>query len=138
MSILYIGARHLHLPVISMLPILHGFLVLEDERGQTTFSGDHGRGLISTPLLAYEASYLLEHADRHDVVVLHPAWTQIDAVVVLTSFRTTKARINALGLTYNPLNCNCNTVVTTLVLQAGLELPPPPALFLPGWGRSIP
>ncbi len=39
--------------------------------------------------------------------------------------------------TYNSLSFNYNTVITTLILQAGLEVPPPPALLLPGYGCSI-
>ena len=41
------------------------------------------------------------------------------------------------NLTYNPLTRNCNMVVSTLVLQAGLALPPAPAHFMPGYGQSI-
>jgi len=42
MSTLFIGARHLHSPVLFVLPILQGFLVLEDVHGRSTFSGDRG------------------------------------------------------------------------------------------------
>ncbi len=33
MSDLFIGARHLHAPLISVMRVLHGFLVLDDEQG---------------------------------------------------------------------------------------------------------
>ncbi len=139
MSDLFIGARHLHAPLISVMPVLHGFLVLDDEQGyRTTFGGDQAQGLpFGSPLVLYEERYTAGHGDAHGVVVLRLAWPNITAEIVRTSFRTTQSRIGALNLIYNPLTRNCNMVVSTLVLQAGLALPPPPARFVPGYGQSI-
>jgi len=151
MSTLFIGARHLHLPVLSVLPILHGFLLFEEGAVLKTFSGDRGRGRLRARLDVYEADYSTEHPDSRGVVALPAAWTELDAITTAASFRATLNRIDALNLTYNSLSvsagikvsaaltlsCNCNTVITTLILQAGLVLPPPPALFLPGYGRSL-
>jgi hypothetical protein len=137
MSTLWIGARHLSIPVVSVLPVLHGFLVLEVEDGMRTFSADRGKG-VAPALLVYERRYAGADADAQNVVALRMAVNNIDANRVLLSFRSTLQTIEQLNLRHNLLNCNCNTVVTTLILQAGrLELPPPPAVFLPGYGRAI-
>ena len=134
MSTLFIGARHLHSPVLS---VLHGFLVLEDAHGRSTFSGDRGPGLFGAPLVGYEADYSDEHPDHRGVVALQQRWGEIDGDAILASFRATLNSVRVSRLTYNVLTCNCNTVITMLILRAGLELPPPPALFLPGYGRPI-
>jgi hypothetical protein len=139
MSNLFIGARHLHIPVLSMLPVLHGFLLLEDETGQsTTFSGDRELGGgWQARLVVYERRYTAEEPDAQDVVVVRVARSGVDARFVRSSFRATLARITALDLTYNLFSRNCNTVITTLLLQADFELPPPPAWILPGYGKAL-
>ncbi len=50
MSTLFIGARHLHVPVLLVLPILQGFLLVEDGAVLKTFSGDRGRGCLRARL----------------------------------------------------------------------------------------
>ena len=135
MSILWIGARHLSIPIISILPVLHGFLVLEMEDGALTFSGERGKG-IAAPLLVYERAYTADDPDAQNVVALRAAFDRVDGGHLLASFRTTLLAIEQRNLRYNALSCNCNTVITTLILRAGLELAPPPAPFLPGYGRA--
>jgi len=46
-------------------------------------------------------------------------------------------RTKSLDLTYTLTRNNCNSVITTLLLQAGIDLPHAPARFMPGYGRSI-
>jgi len=135
-SILWIGARHLHIPVVSLLPFFHAFLLLDVEDGLRTFSGDRGQGMPA-PLQVYEARYTRSHPDFCNVVALQVIGVEVDANTMLASFRSSLKRIGERRLTYNLLTCNCNMVVTTLMMNAGLEVPPPPAVFLPGYGRSI-
>lgn len=102
------------------------------------YPGTHsGRERLRARLEVYEADYSTEHPDSRGIVALRAAWTELDATTTAASFRATLNRIDGLNLTYNSLSCNCNTVITTLILQAGLVVPPPPALFLPGYGRSL-
>ena len=79
MSTLFIGVRHLHIPVLSVLPILHGFLLLEDGAVLKSFSGDRGRGRLRARLDVYEADYSTEHPDSRGIVALRAAglnWTR--------------------------------------------------------------
>jgi len=136
---LLIGARHLHLPVLSAAPFFHGLLVIQYGQGvQRVFSADKDKGfLYVAPLILYEDIFDAEHADRNGLVFLRSVSDDVDASPLEASFRTTRAHIEALDLTYTLTRNNCNSVVTTLLLQAGIDLPHAPARFMPGYGRSI-
>ena len=56
MGQLLIGARHLHLPVLSAAPFFHGFLVIEyGQDVQRVFSADKDKGfLYMASLILYE------------------------------------------------------------------------------------
>ena len=71
------------------------------------------------------------------VVFLRSVSDDVDAGRLEASFRATRAHIEALDLTYTLTRNNCNSVITTLLLQAGIDLPHAPARFMPGYGRSI-
>ncbi len=139
MGQLLIGARHLHLPVLSAAPFFHGFLVIQYGQGvQRVFSADKDKGfLYVAPLILYEDIFDAEHADRNGLVFLRSVSDDVDASPLEASFRTTRAHIEALDLTYTLTRNNCNSVITTLLLQAGIDLPHAPARFMPGYGRSI-
>ncbi len=139
MGQLLIGARHLHLPVLSAAPFFHGFLVLEyGQHLQRVFSADKDKGfLYLASLILYEDIFDAEHADRNGLVFLRSVSDHEDASPLEASFRATRAQIEALDLTYTLTKNNCNSVITTLLLQAGIDLPPAPARFMPGYGRPI-
>jgi hypothetical protein len=139
MGQLLIGARRLHLPVFSSAPFFHGFLVVEYGQGlQRVFSADKDKGVLYfAPLVLYEDIFDDEHPDRLGLVLLRSVSDHVDASQLEASFRRTRARIEALDLTYTLITNNCNSVITTLLLQAGIDLPPAPLRFMPGYGQSI-
>ena len=118
MGQLLIGARHLHLPVLSAAPFFHGFLVIQYGQGvQRVFSADKDKGfLYVAPLILYEDIFDAEHADRNGLVFLRSVGDDVDAGPLEVSFRATRAHIEALDLTYTPTRNNCNSVITTLLL----------------------
>jgi hypothetical protein len=136
---LLIGARHLHLPGLSAAPFFHGFLVIDYGHGdQRVFSADKDKGLLyAAPLLLYEDIFDAEHPDRRGLVFLGSVSDHEDAQHLEASFRRTRTQIEALDLIYTPTRNNCNSVITTLLLEAKIALPPAPAWSMPGYGRSI-
>jgi hypothetical protein len=114
-------------------------LVLEYAPGvQRVFSADKDRGLpYLAPLLLYEDIFDQQHPDRRGLAVLRSINDDVDVGQLETSFRATRSRIEALDLTYALTRNNCNSVITTLLLHAGFDLPPAPARFMPGYGRPL-
>ncbi len=139
MGQLLIGASHLHLPVLSAAPFFHGFLVVQYGQGvQHVFSAEKDKGFLSmAPLILYEDIFDADHADRNGLVFLRSVSDDVDAGPLEASFWGTRAHIEALDLTYTLTRKNCNSVITTLLLQVGIDLPHTPARFMPGYGRSI-
>jgi len=97
MGQLLIGARHLHLPVLSVAPVFHGFLVIQYGPGvERVFSADKDKGfLYVAPLILYEDVFDAEHADRNGLVFLRSVSDDVDASPLEASLRTTRAHIES-------------------------------------------
>jgi hypothetical protein len=90
---LLIGARHLHLLVLSAAPFFRGFLVIQYGQGvQRVFSADKDKGfLYVAPLILYEDIFDAEHADRNGLVFLRFVSDDVDASPLEALFRTARA-----------------------------------------------
>jgi hypothetical protein len=73
--------------------------------------------------ILYEDIFDAAHADRNGLVFLRSVSDDVDAGPLEASFRATRADIEALDLTHSLTRNNCNSVITTLLLQVGIDLP---------------
>ena len=102
------------------------------------FSADKDNGFLSVaPLMLFNDIFDAEHADRNGLAFLRSVSDDVDASPLDASFRSTRAHIEALELAYTLTRNNCISVITTPLLQAGIDLPHAPARLMPGYGRSI-
>jgi hypothetical protein len=149
--------RHLCDVPWSWLPAYHSALVLSEEhRLPLAFSGDKGQGMPWpwptrphrarscparirwAPLVTYELPFTPGHADFDSRLALIHVRSGMPYLATRARIRALLREIDTEDFLYQPLRCNCNAVVSTLLDDLACPLPPIPVHgWLPGYGVNL-
>ena len=88
--------------------------------------------------MTYEDVFQAGHVDFDHSLTRTPVAQYVGYRATRDALREARARIESLGLRYDPLRTNCNAVVSTLVQYLGYKLPLVPVRgWLPAYGHVI-